>query len=253
LVYGMSIQLLMLVSFALGVGAVVKGATGLGLPIVAMPVLASFLGVPHAIAILALPIIVTNIWQVWQLRESRHRTPFLGPMLLLGAVGIVAGTFLLKILPSSWSSLFLGLMLAGYIALRLFSPSFVLSMDRGRRLAKPVGFVAGTVQGATGLSSPVGVPFIHAMRLSRDDLVFSVSAMFLAFSLVQLFSLIFAGLYEMRFFVEGLLALIPVTLMMPVGNWLGRVISPSAFDKLFIAILALIAANLIYSALSAIL
>jgi len=251
--YGMSVQVLMLVSFALGVGAVVKGATGLGLPVVAMPVLASFLGVPHAIGILTIPIIVTNIWQVWQLRESRHRTPFLIPMLAAGTIGIIAGTFLLKVLPASWSSLFLGLILTAYIALRVGRPSFVLSAQTGRRVASPVGFVAGAVQGATGLSSPVGVPFIHSMRLPRDELVFSVSAMFLAFSVVQVVAMLYAGLYETRFVIEGLLALVPVTLLMPVGNWLGRILSPGLFDKLFITILAVIAGNLIYSALSAIL
>ena len=249
----MEIDHIVLLTLALGAGAIVKGATGMGLPAVATPVLAVYLGVPHAIAVLTIPIIATNVWQTWQFRECRAATTFLTPMLFGGALGIVVGTIALKFLPAAWSSLFLGLTLAAYIAHRMLRPTFALSREAGRRLALPIGALAGAVQGATGVSSPIGVPFIHSMQLPRHELIFAIAAMFLVFSIVQLPVMAFAGLYKMRFLLEGLIAVVPVLIFMPVGSWLGRVLSPKLFDYLFLLVLTVIAGSLVYSASSALL
>jgi uncharacterized membrane protein YfcA len=211
-------------------------------------VLAVYLGVPHAIAVLTVPIIATNVWQTWQFRGSRATTTFLAPLLFAGVVGIVIGTLLLKVLPAAWSSLFLGIVLCAYIAHRLLRPAFTLSRDAGRRLALPIGAVAGALQGATGISSPIGVPFIHSMKLPRNDLIFAIAAMFLVFSVVQLPVMAIAGLYRTRFFLEGLISLVPVLIFMPVGSWLGRVLSAKLFDYLFLLVLSVIAVSLIYRA-----
>jgi uncharacterized membrane protein YfcA len=59
------------VAAALGLGGFVKGATGMGLPLVSVPALAAYLGVPHTLAILTVPLIVTNGWQVWRYFADR--------------------------------------------------------------------------------------------------------------------------------------------------------------------------------------
>lgn len=94
-------QLLIVMILALGAGAVVKGATGMGLPLVAMPILAAFLGVPHAIAVMMLPIIVTNAWQLLQYRGHLGGMHFLTGFLLAAVLGVVIGTWLLTALPES--------------------------------------------------------------------------------------------------------------------------------------------------------
>jgi uncharacterized protein len=248
----MSTQFLILVTFALAAGALVKGATGLGLPIVAMPVMASFIGVPHAIAIMTVPIIITNIWQVWQLREAREEARFLVPMLGCGTIGIGLGTVLLAALPAAHMSLALGLALAAYIVLRLARPGASIGAALRMRLAWPFGFTAGLMQGATGLSAPIGVPFIHALNLGRNALVFSISAMFLVFALVQIAALWGADLLDGEYLLQGLFAMIPVLVFMPIGTMIGRRMNRRAFDIVFLSILAIIAINLIWSSLGAI-
>ena len=53
---------------ALAAGAVVKGASGMGLPLIALPVITAFFGLQHAIGLMVIPLIVTNAWQVWRFR-----------------------------------------------------------------------------------------------------------------------------------------------------------------------------------------
>ena len=63
--------------FAIGIGALAKGITGVGLPILAVPVLASFTSVEEAVVLMVLPSIAANGWLVvthrkWAvLREHR--------------------------------------------------------------------------------------------------------------------------------------------------------------------------------------
>jgi uncharacterized membrane protein YfcA len=237
----------LLIVAALSLGALVKGATGMGLPLISLPVLATVFGLPRAASILIVPVIVTNLWQIRQTREHRAGTGFLTPMLTAGALGLGVGTFLLATLPQRPLMLTLGLVLAAYIALRFMRPIAPLGQSLGRRLAPIFGFLAGAMQGATGLAAPVGVPFIHAMRLPREQHVFAVSTMFLMFAMAQFFALWIAQLLDWQALLEGILALVPVGLVMPLGTLLGRLLSRAAFDRAILVLLGVIAANLIIS------
>lgn len=235
---------LLAMALALGVGGLVKGATGMGLPLVALPILAAFLGVQHAVALMCFPGIITNALQVWRFRAAMWETDFLPAMVLGGTAGIIAGTWFIVSLPERALSLALGLLIFGYIALRLFNPHFTVSRRTGRRLAPGAGFGAGLLQGATGIGSPVSVTFIHAMRLGRAAHVFAVSVIFLLSTVVQLPALMFAGVMTWQIALEGIVALLPALATMPVGNWLAGRVSQTVFDRMILVLLAVLACEL---------
>lgn len=235
--------------FAIAAGSLVKGATGLGLPVVAVPVMSSFFGLPHAIGVLIIPIIATNFHQVVQTRAEARHVGFLWPVLGFGMVGIAFGTWLLTLLSAARLNGALGVMLLFYIGMRIFTPHFRLSERAGRRLAVPVGLLAGTAQGATGLCAAVFVPFAHSLGLTRAAMIFSVSTVFLVYALMQFVSLLLIGQMSAAHLMEGVLAMLPVAVFMPLGTWLGRRMSRTVFDRVFLAILAVMAVSLIRNAL----
>ncbi len=241
----MPLEDVVLMALALGGGGLVKGATGMGLPLIALPILAIFLSVPHAVAIMCVIGIATNALQVWRFRADLWTADFLPALLASGVVGIGLGTWLLAALPERMLSVLLGLLLVGYVVLRLISPHFALSRPAGRRLAPGVGLVAGALQGATGISSPVGVTFIHSLRLNRTAHVFAISAMFLLFSAVQLPALAFAGVMNWPVFLQGMFAIAPAVGAMPLGAWLSGKLSQRAFDRLVLVLLAVVAVQLV--------
>lgn len=227
-------------TLALGAGAVVKGATGMGLPLVALPALTALLGLQHAIGIILIPILVTNGWQVWRFRAAvgEPGLEFLPRFLVVGAAGIAVGTWALGALPERSLTFGLGLILLAYASLRIARPSFAVGPRLSQWLSAPMGLGAGALQGATGISAPLGVTYIHAMRLDRAAHVFAVSAMFLAFALVQLPAVAVAGIYEREWLFQGLAALAPVVAFMPLGEWLGRRFSRETFDRVILIFLA---------------
>jgi uncharacterized membrane protein YfcA len=243
----LDVQSIIIMTLALAAGAVVKGATGMGLPLIALPVLTSAFGLQHAVGLMTIPLIVTNVWQVWRFRaEARSdRLAFMPWFLVAGAVGIAIGTWALTALPERVLVLALGILLLAYVAMRLVKPHWSLSLELAKRLGPVAGTGAGILQGATGISSPIGVTFIHAMNLDRVAHVFAVSAMFLLFSLVQLPSLWIAGVMRAEWLLQGLLALVPILLFMPLGQWLSSRLSRQAFDRMILVFLGVIGLKMV--------
>jgi uncharacterized membrane protein YfcA len=239
------IEELAVMALALGGGGLMKGATGMGLPVVALPILAAFLDIPSGVAIICVTGLVLNTIQVWNLRADLWTADFLPRLLIGGAIGTAVGTWVLTSLPEQALSLVLAVLLFCYLALRFRNPHLTLSKAAGRRYAAAAGLGAGIMQGATGISSPIGVTFIHAMRLHRTAHVFAVSAMFLMFGIVQLPALAIAGVMTWPLFFQGVLALAPALAMMPVGAWLAGKLSPAAFDRAILALLVVVGVKLL--------
>ena len=101
---------------AISVGAFIKGATGGGLPQVAMPVMAPFfIGVEHAVVIMAIAGIVSNTWLAYHHRGEYARTRNLQPGVAAGVVGAVLGTVALKSLDGRALSAVLVVVIVAYV------------------------------------------------------------------------------------------------------------------------------------------
>lgn len=243
----MDIGSALIMALALGAGAIVKGATGMGLPLVALPVLTAVFGLQHAVGLMTIPLIVTNAWQVWRFRGAAQgpRLAFMPLFLVGGALGIALGTWALTSLPERLLVLALGIILLAYVGLRLATPHWVLSPQMAKRFGPLAGLGGGTLQGATGISAPIGVTFIHAMGLDRDAHVFAVSTMFLLFAVVQLPALWAAGVMQPLWMLQGLLALVPILIFMPIGQWASGKLSRKAFDRMILIFLGLIGLKMV--------
>ena len=75
------------VCVALILGGILKGATGAGAPVIAVPVIAIYFDVPTAVAVMVLPNFTTNLIQSWKYRAHLPEGRF--PWLYAG--GAVAG------------------------------------------------------------------------------------------------------------------------------------------------------------------
>ncbi len=239
---------IVLVALALAGGGILKGATGAGAPILAVPVLVLLFDVHFAILVMLVPNVLTNAWQAWKFRTHLPETSFLLPLLGGGLLGILIGTWTLASLSSDALSVLVALAVFGYIALRLARPSWSLSMPLATRLALPAGALAGFLQGASGLSAPASITFLNAMRLERPRFIATISTFFATFTTVQIVSLGYAGLLETQGLVFSAFALIPITAAMPLGARLARAFRPETFDRLILGLLAIVALRLLANA-----
>lgn len=245
----MDLYTAMIVCAALAAGGLLKGATGAGTPIVAVPVIAAIFDVRLAVAVLALPNLCTNLWQLHTYREHRLDGAWTARFVIAGAVGAGAGTYLLAIVHERILVLSLAIVITCYIVLRLMRPQLKISEKIGRSLATPVGLVGGLLQGAAGISAPVSVSYLNAVRLDRPVFIFTISSFFAAMSLVQLPALAATGLLSTQLLLISLLALIPLLVALPLGAYAARRLTPGGFDRLILLLLAVLAVRLYASAI----
>lgn len=239
---------LSIVALCLALGGLLKGATGAGAPIFAIPALAAVFDVPFAIAIMVMPNLLTNTWQAWQHRSNRPDRKFLLALLGGGAAGAAFGTWVLTAVPTRTLTVGIAGVLLIYLSARIAKPHWQLSGKLAGALALPAGLVSGLLQGATGISAPTSITFLNAIRLERPVFIFTISTLFVSFVLVQFPALLMAGILTGERVGLSLLALVPILAAMPAGAALAKKLPAVAFDRLIMIFLAGLSAKLLFDA-----
>ncbi len=241
---------IVVVASGLALGGFLKGATGAGAPLVAIPVMASFFDVRLAIVVMVVPNVVTNVLQIY-----RHAPGWsdlrLGGLMSIGAIpGVVVGTALLTWMSDRALALGLAVILTLYLLHRLRSPEFSLDDRTFMRLAVPVGCVAGFMQGAAGMSGPLALAFFNTTRLDRNVFIANISTFFLLTSILQTPVLYLGGLMTWPNLALSALAVVPILAMLPVGNYVGKRLDRMTFSRVVVSIIAVLAVRLYWRALS---
>ncbi|MDG1785155.1 MAG: sulfite exporter TauE/SafE family protein, partial [Ilumatobacter sp.] len=169
---------LTIVLVAVVIGSVSKAVTGMGLPVIVIPVAALFVDIEDAVVIIALPNLLAN--GVLAIRERAHLpdTRNLGALAISGVIGAVFGTLLFVNVPDEPIVVALIVAIAVYITMFFLKPDLRTSMEQSHRWSPAVGALAGTFQGAIGISGPIVGSWIHSFRLSRGAHILSVTTLF---------------------------------------------------------------------------
>ncbi|MGV3651481.1 MAG: sulfite exporter TauE/SafE family protein [Devosia sp.] len=239
-----------IIAFCLAIGGVLKGATGAGAPLLAVPAISAIYDVRLAVVTMLLPTIVTNAWQLVAYRRSFTGLPFLAPFVTAALVGVVMGSFMLVGLPITALTGVLAAALTVYVIFRMLKPHWALSPQAAKRLALPAGWISGLLQGASGLSAPASLPYLNALGIQRPQFVVSVSTLFLMFGSVQTLALFGLGQLRADWLMLSAAAILPVFAGMTFGNWLGARMDPQVFGRIVLVVLTGLAIKLSYDVLS---
>jgi len=240
----MSFESLAIILAALSFGSFCKGLTGLGLPLVATPVIAAFLGVQHAVAVLVIPAMVSNALLMWEQRAHARALRDLPVLTLVAAVGSVFGTWSLVVLPDRVLALLVAASVGAFLLVLLFQPNFRLGYHLSRFISPWVGFVAGAAQGATGISGPVVGTYLRAFDLEPRAYVFAAATWFQGIGLIQIVALWqFGVLTEPRLY-EGLLAVVPILVIVPLAAKLTGIIPRRSFEGILMVFLVIMGLKL---------
>ncbi len=221
---------------AVVIGAIAKAITGMGLPLIAIPIASLFIDVNDAIVVIAFPNVLANAYLAGRERTSYSETRDLPVLAIAGVVGAIIGTLLLVNIPEQPLVIAVIVAIVGYVVLFFAHPELRIGPARSRQLAPAVGGVAGVFQGAVGISGPIVGSWIHSYRLPRGAHILSVTSLFFITGLAQLIVLIGSGELSGRV-VATLLACIPVFAAIPIGTRLRNSVSVRGFDLAIVGML----------------
>lgn len=244
-----SLALSMFCALVFVAAGLVKGVVGLGLPTLAMALLALAMTPARAAALLILPSLITNIWQMLPTRTLGALLRRLAPM----QVGVFGGTLLASWLlgapAGAWAGLALGVALAAYGAWGLSGalPPRV-SPTAQRWLGPLVGAITGAVTAATGVFVIPAVPYLQALGLQRDELVQAMGLSFTVSTVALALGLAINGQYPVAALGGSALMLLPALVGMQAGQWLRLRLSPLRFKQCFMAALVLLGGWMVWRA-----
>jgi uncharacterized membrane protein YfcA len=229
---------LTLIGAAFALAGMVKGMIGMGLPTVAMSVLGLSLGPTQAVALLALPTLVTN---TWQLLAGPGFVPLLRRFatLILGCtVGAFYGASLLA--HGSLAGAILGAVLTAYGIFGLVAPKLHVPDRLEQPLAPFVGLASGLLYGSTGLGVIPLIPFLSSLQLEKDALIQAFGLTFSACAIGLTFGLAAEHRMELTVTSTSLFALLPALAGMALGQRLRDRMRQETFRRLFLAWMVII-------------
>jgi len=237
--------LVLTIAAASALGAGVKGVTGMGSPLLAVPLISLVGGVEDAVVAIALPNLVANIALCWHSREGRRETRDLVRLAGFGVVGAVVGTVALVNLSDEPLLVLIAITIIGFVVQFVRHPEFRLPAAVAHRWSPATGTVIGVVQGATGISGPVVGAWFHGYRLPRDAYVFSITLLFGITGAVQIAILLAQGAMTTDRAWGALAAAVPAAIMLPLGVRVRQRLAGPAFDRVVLAVLLVSAVSLL--------
>jgi uncharacterized protein len=230
----------------IAVGALVKGAVGAGFPVIAAPIVASFVDPQTTIVAVSVPGLFMNLLQLKgdePLRDilARHAR-FLAAALLFTALG----AYLVRRLDPNLVRLALGLVVLGWLALQFVKVRLVLTPARERWAAPLLGAANGFVGGVTTIFFPLLAIYLLGLGLDRRRFVQAISLLFTMQQLVQLGTLLAAGAFTPPRLLYALAVCIPTGVGFAIGQWLGPRINQARFLAAVRVVLLVAALQLVY-------
>jgi uncharacterized membrane protein YfcA len=202
--------------FALWCGGFIKGALGVGTPLLTVPMMALVLPPQMAIAIMAIPVVVANLWQFAQAERSTAVIARFWPTFLAILVGTWVGVKILSVIDEKTLLVVVGISVIGFALLQ--GSRFRLHLPDP--MVKPAGLFFGGASGLIGGLSSFFGPMLIVYLISIDQ----------------------------RMLIYSALATIPVTIGLLIGQRIRRRISDARFQYLIIGILVVSGCSMLWRA-----
>ena len=220
-------------------GGVVKGVTGVGLPLVLVPLTAQFVPIPVAVALITVPMVVTNITQAAEGGHTLAAIRRLLPILVCVVIGLLIGVHLLLSIDRRLLSLVLGISFLALAALLLLMPHVRIGEATARWAGPIVGLTAGVLGGMSAMFGPPMIAYLVGRGTEPDSFVKQMAIFAFTASLTMLVALGGSGSMTGRDMLVSAAAIIPIQAGMPLGRWLRRRTQPNWFRIGVLVILAL--------------
>lgn len=239
-----------LVGAALLLAAFVKGATGLGFPLIATPMVALLLDIRTAVVVLILPNLFMDSAQT--IRDGWPSAVFrrFSNLILPTIVGVFLGTTVLVKTPLWILNFCLGVMVLAFVFSNLLKFDFVITPAAERMLSPISGFVSGFLNGMTNAAGPTLAIYLYCLKLEKRAFVKTIATIFMITKLSQLVAVSTWNLFNWDTITLSGQVLLFTLAGFYVGIKAQDRVNQRTFNRGLLALLAFIGATLILRAMT---
>ena len=229
-------------------GGLLKGVVGMGLPLVAIPIVALALPVAKAIPLMLAPGYVMNLIQVRQTWHARTSLLPWWPALVGISIGIVVGVQIATSAPENWVRGVLGTLVVVFVLMGFAKIELPHRFALNRFVGFGMGGLTGLSGGLTGGFGATLAMYLLACRLSKDQFVWIIGVMMFLGVIVLTGSLIHAGTFKADQLAGTIAVLIPSWLGLMLGGYVRKKVSQRVFRNTAMIALLIMGVSLIVSA-----
>lgn len=215
------------------VGGFVKGAIGMGLPVIVLASLALIMPLREAMAIFIIPGVVSNIWQATRGPYLPGLIRRLWPMLVSAIAAIIVGVSIIAGTRSEIMAAVLGVLLCLYSIYSLLAPRLPEPGRHERWLSPLAGAMGGFFFGTAGVFIVPGLLYLETLRMKRDEFVQALGLTFVTISTTLALAMTSFSLVTPELAVLSVMGLVPVFVGMWTGQRIRHRISEDFYRKLF--------------------
>ena len=240
LLFGAAPDVIALAIITFLIAGLVKGVIGLGLPSIAIGLLALLMTPAQAAALMIFPSLVTNVWQMFAGPYLLTLLKRMWSLLVMSGLGVWLGGGILTSANSRYAALGLGLALVVYALLGLSAIRFSVSRHHEWWLNPIIGLATGLIAGGTGVFVIPAGPYFQAVGMTKDELVqmlgfsFTISTVTLGIVLWR------HGALHVGNASGSLLAVLPALAGLLIGQRIRNLASEETFRRWFFFALLLL-------------
>jgi len=226
---------------------VIKGTIGFGMPTVSISLLVFFIDVKIIIALILIPTIIVNFYQLSRggnFKKIFNETKF---FLFSSTIFIFPGSYLLNLINSQFIILFIALVLFINSILFLTNIKYTLSSYKSPLIQFLIGSINGVIIGMTSIYTMPLIFLLQSLRYNKDTTVQFLGIAFFLYPIAQLLSFTNLNLISLEIVKISFLALIPIFLGLYIGQKIRKKISESLFQKFFYCMLLIMSLIIIIS------
>jgi uncharacterized membrane protein YfcA len=223
------------------VAGFLKGIIGVGMPVIALPLLSLVVDVKSAAMLLSMPLILSNLPQALEGGKTGRCLIQLTPVILGMIPGLFLGVRVLLAIDATVAKIIAGLVLMGIGGITLLAPRLQLQSRLVLPTGVTFGFLGGILGGIAAMPGPLVFIFLLA-KGSRGKVFTKEASLYLVASAGLLAILLTASRQFSWLDVSvSTAAMLPVVLGMFAGQHMRDKIAPETFKKL--VLIAVIAAG----------
>lgn len=212
-------ELIALISLTVFIAAVLRGLTGFGFALAAVPAMSLIIAPSRAVTLAILLQCMVGLRDTVRMRALVNRRA-----LLLMTIGSVVGTPLGLLALTHLSPDAMRIVLAALVGVGLAALLLKVQLGEGRGTAIGAGMVAGLFSGLAAMPGPPAIAYFLGTRTPAVNTRASLMVFFFLTSLVALPGLVWAGQIDRHGIVQAAFSL-PALL---IGTWVGG----QAFSRL---------------------
>jgi len=231
------------IMLALVLSGSVKGIFGIGFPVVAMATLPLFITPITAITVIALPIVVTNIQQLFSEKKWKHIIYKYRYMAIFMMLASFLSSQILTHISVDLITAIIGFALALFAIYSLFN--FTLPITSQPLWQIFAGASSGLLSGMTGIQS-TAIIYFASLDIDRDEFVGAVGYIFLVGGLGLSIGLINNNMLNSNSAVLSIGAILFSVVGFKLGSLLRPYIGSELFKKMLFVMMLLIGIKQIY-------